>query len=157
MKTQVSLSPLLDYIQDFEAMFTKEDFNTLLEYQKWDHAIELTPGSKPKLSKMYLLSLAEQTELNGFLEENLCMGCIYPLRSPIAVLVFFIKKKDSSLYLVQNYWALNVITIKNKYLLPFIFELVFQLHREKYFIKLDISWGFNNVYIKSGDKWKATF
>jgi len=45
--------------------------------------------------------------------------------------VFFIKKKDSSLWLVQDYRALNSITVKNKYPLPLISELVFQLRGER--------------------------
>jgi len=52
-------------------MFAKEDFDILLEHRKWDHAIELTPGAEPKLSKVYPLSPLEQAELNAFLEENL--------------------------------------------------------------------------------------
>jgi len=71
--------------------------------------------------------------------------------------MFFIKKKDGSLYLVQDYHALNAITVKNRYPLPLISELVSQLHRARYFTKLDVHWGFNNVCIKPGDEWKAVF
>jgi len=73
----------------------------------------------------------------------------------MAVPVFFIKKKDSLLHLVQDYRALNAITVKNKYPLPLISELVSQLCRAQYFTKLDVRWGFNNVYIKSRDEWKV--
>ena len=52
-------------------MFTKEDFYILPEHRKWDHAIKLIPGAEPKSSKVYLLSLLEQAELDAFLEENL--------------------------------------------------------------------------------------
>jgi len=52
-------------------VFTKEDFDILLEHCKWDHAIELIPRAEPKLSKVYLLSLLEQAELDAFLEKNL--------------------------------------------------------------------------------------
>jgi len=72
----------------------------------------------------------------------------------MAAPVFFIKKKDSSLQLVQ---ALNSMMVKNKYPLPLISELVSQLHRARYFTKLDVRWGFNNVRIKPGDEWKAAF
>jgi len=75
----------------------------------------------------------------------------------MAALVFFIKKKDGSLWLVQDYHALNSMTVKNKYLLPLISELVSQLHRARYFTKLDIHWGFNNICIKPRDEWKAVF
>jgi len=71
--------------------------------------------------------------------------------------MFFIKKKDSLLCLVQDYCALNAVTVKNRYLLPLISELISQLHRAWYFTKLDVCWGFNNVRIKFGDEWKAAF
>jgi len=47
--------------------------------------------------------------------------------------------------------------MKNKYPLPLIPELIAKLRRAKYFTKLDVWWGFNNVQIKEGDEWKAAF
>jgi len=55
-------------------MFAKEDFNILPEYCKWDYTIKLISRVEPKLSKVYLLSLLEQAELDAFLKENLCTG-----------------------------------------------------------------------------------
>ena len=52
---------------------------------------------------------------------------------------------------------LNSMMVMNKYPLPLISELISQLHGAKYFTKLDICWGFNNVHIKPRDKWKAAF
>jgi len=49
------------------------------------------------------------------------------------------------------------MTIKNRYPLPLISELVAQLHGAWYFTKLDVHWGFNNVHIKPGDEWKVAF
>ena len=74
----------------------------------------------------------EQKELDAFLEENLHTGQIRPSKSPMAAPVFFIKKKDGSLWLVQDYRALNFMTVKNKYLLPLISELVSQLRGARY-------------------------
>jgi len=71
--------------------------------------------------------------------------------------VFFIKKKDGLLRLVQDYRTLNAVTVKNRYPLPLISELISQLCRAKYFTKLDVWWGFNNVHIKPRDEWKAAF
>jgi len=59
--------------------------------------------------------------------------------------------------LVQDYQALNSMTVKNKYPLPLISELVSQLRGARYFTKLDVRWGFNNVCIKPEDEWKAAF
>jgi len=75
----------------------------------------------------------------------------------MAAPVFFIKKKDSPLQLVQDYRALNSMAVKNKYPLPLISKLESQLRRARYFTKLDVCWGFNNVRIKPGDEWKAAF
>jgi len=66
----------------------------------------------------------EQEELDAFLEENLHTGRIRPSKSSITAPVFFIKKKDGLLRLVQDYRALNAVTVKNKYSLPLISELV---------------------------------
>jgi len=71
--------------------------------------------------------------------------------------VFFIKKKTGSLRLVQDYRMLNDMTVKNKYPLLLIPELVNQLQGARYFTKSDVRWGFNNVWIKEGDEWKAVF
>src|SRR6266446_4232237 len=49
------------------------------------------------------------------------------------------------------------MTMKNKYPLPLIPELIAKLWGAKYFTKLDMRWGFNNVRMKGGDKWKAAF
>ena len=71
--------------------------------------------------------------------------------------VFFIKKKDGLLWLVQDYQALNSVMVKNHYLIPLISKLITQLWGAKYFTKLDVWWGFNNVQIWEGDEWKAVF
>ena len=48
-------------------------------------------------------------------------------------------------------------SIKNRYPLPLISELVNKLKGAKYFTKLDVRWGYNNIRIKEGDEWKAAF
>ena len=124
-KETLAITSLLPtYVIEFQSVFAKEDFDILSEHCKWDHAIELISGVEPKSSKVYPLFLLEQAELDAFLEENLCTGCIWPSKSPIAAPVFFIKKKDGSLRLVQDYRALNAITVKNRYPLPLISKLV---------------------------------
>jgi len=53
--------------------------------------------------------------------------------------------------------VLNAVTVKNRYPLPLISKLVSQFRGARYFTKLDVQWGFNNVRIKPGDEWKAAF
>ncbi|GLB43956.1 putative transposition, RNA-mediated [Lyophyllum shimeji] len=127
-----------------EDVFSKAAFDELLECKQWDHAIELEPGSTPSSCKVYLLTPNEQAELDAFLEENLKSGRIRPSKSPMASLVFFIKKKDGSIRLVQDYRALNAIMVKNRYSLPLISELINNLRGTRYLTKLDVHWGYNN-------------
>jgi len=79
------------------------------------------------------------------------------LKSRYTALCFYIPKKDGLLQLVQNYRKLNQITIKDKTPLPLIREVINKLKEAKYFNKLDLIWGYNNVQIKEGDKWKVVF
>src|SRR5271170_2776876 len=70
---------------------------------------------------------------------------------------FFVNKKDGKLRPCQDYRKLNEGTIKNAYPLPLIQELIDRLKGAKYFTKLDVRWGYNNIRIKEGDEWKAAF
>jgi len=71
--------------------------------------------------------------------------------------VFFVKKKEGSLHLVQDYWKLNEIMVKNSYLLPLVSDVLTRLRNVEWFTTLDLHWGFNNVQLKEGDEWKAAF
>ena len=68
---------------------------------------------------------------------------------------FYILKNNGSLWLVQDYRKLNQVMIKNKIPLPLIGEVIDKLKETKYFNKIDLIWGYNNVQIKEDDEWKA--
>ena len=142
----------------FSDIFAKKDFEKLPECRSWDHAIELTPGFELVDCKVYLRNPQEHIALDEFLEENLCTRRIRPSKSPMALPFFFGKKLDGlGLRSIQDYRKLNKSTIKNQYPLPLIGELVDKLKGSRVFTKLDVQWGYNNVRIKEGDKWKVVF
>jgi len=58
--------------------------------------------------------------------------------SPAGAPILFVKKKDQSLRLCVDYRGLNKITIKNKYPLPLINELLDRFRSAKYFTKIDL-------------------
>jgi glycerophosphoryl diester phosphodiesterase len=101
------------HLHNFEDLFAKSLFDRLPDWKIWDHTIELMPDAKAKGCKVYPITLKEQAEMDEFIHENLQTGCIHPSKLPMASPVFFIKKKDSTLQLVQDYRALNVMTITN--------------------------------------------
>src|SRR5258708_4568427 len=111
----------------------------------WDHTIELHPNAKLPRGRTFSLSPAKQKELDEFLRENLANGQIHLLKSPIRAPVFFIKKKEGSLCLVQDYRKLYEIMVKNSYLLPLVSNMLTRLHNVEWFTTLDLHWGFNNV------------
>ena len=123
----------------------------------YDHAINLKPDFIPKRFKPYSLPVHHQKALNDFIEENLKSGYIRPSKSPMASPIFFVDKKDGGLRPCQDYRYLNNGTIKNGYPLPRISDLLDKLTNAKWFCKLDIRWGYNNIRIKDGDQWKAAF
>src|SRR5215469_11409060 len=125
------------YLKEYADIFSKKDFDELPEQRPWDHAIDLTPGSKPLNCKVYPINPAEQKALDDFLEENLRTGRIRSSKSPMASPFFFVKKKDGSLRPVQDYRKLNDMTIKNRYPLPLIQELIDKLKSAKVFTKMD--------------------
>ena len=145
------------YLMEFWDLFSEREFDQLPRRRPWDHVIELTPGFQPRNCKTYHLTLDEQKALDKFLEENLRTGRIHPSKSPMASPFFFVKKKDGTLWPVQDYKKLNEATIKNRYPLPLIQELIDKPKGLKFFTKLDVHWGYNNVRIKRGDEWKAAF
>ena len=71
--------------------------------------------------------------------------------------VFFVGKKDRKKRMVQDYRYLNEWMIKNNYLLPLISDVLENIGMKKIFTKMDLRWRYNNVRIKEGDEWKATF
>jgi hypothetical protein len=144
-------------LHSYGDVFSETAFDSLPERRKWDHAIELEREPSPGYRKVYLMTLTEQTEMDTFLEEVLATGHIRQSKSPLGVPVFFIKKKDGKLRFVQDYRALNAITRKNRYLLPLIDNLIHRLKNARYFTKIDVCWGYNNVHIRKGDEWKAAF
>jgi hypothetical protein len=144
-------------LHSYANIFSEMAFNSLPECRKWDHAIELEHEPSPRFRKVYLMTLTEQTEMDAFLEEALATGHIRQSKSPLGTPVFFIKKKDGKLRFIQDYRALNTITRKNHYLLPLIDDLIHRLKDACYFTKLDVQWGYNNVCICKGNKWKAAF
>src|SRR4029077_18414583 len=92
-----------------------------------------------------------------FVKDNLAKGYIRPSKSPMSSPLFFVDKKDGKKRPCQDYRYLNDWTIKNAYPLPLIGDLIDGLQGLKYFTKLDIRWGYNNIRIHEGDEWKAAF
>ena len=144
--------------QEFGHVFSKKASERMPTRKPFDHGIELTEGSSlPKPSKLYPLNPAERSSLDQWIKEESDKGYIRPSKSSTAAPVFFVKKKDGSLRLVQDYRKLNAVTKKNKFPIPRISDMIDRLSQSSIFTSLDLRWGYNNICIKEGDEEKAAF
>jgi len=120
-----NLTPIPMEYRRHQKVFSEEAAQRFPESCIWDHAIELKPGTPSTLpGKIYTLSQLELQELQKFVKEHLAKGYIHPSKSPYAAPFFFIKKKDGKLRPVQDYRRLNEWTIRNRYPLPLIPQLI---------------------------------
>jgi len=137
---------LPDYIQPFTHLFNKKKFEKLPERREWNHEINLIDEAPKELNaKAYAMTIKEEEALNQWLDEQLKTGLIVESKSRYATLCFYIPNKDGSLQLVQDYRKLNQVTIKDKMPLPLIEEVINKLKEARYFNKLDLIWGYNNI------------
>lgn len=151
-------SKVPNHYHEFGDVFSKKASDRMPLRKPYDHAIELVDGaSLPKPAKLYPMNLQERNTLDEWIEAELAKGYIRPSKSPTAAPVFFVKKKEGTLRLVQDYRALNAVTKKNKFPLPRIPDLIDRLSKSSVFTLLDLRWGFNNIRLREGDEEKAAF
>ena len=98
------------------------------------------------------MSRDEILKLCRYLNKNLNKDFIQVSHSQMIVSVLFIKKLEEELYFCVNYQDLNAITVKNRYSLSLISEMLNHLSWAKIFIKLNIISAFNQLWIKEEDK-----
>jgi hypothetical protein len=125
----------------------------------WDveFTIELQPSTAPTCMRPYKMTPEELAELKVQLKELLDKGYIHPSSSPWGCPALFQKKKDQSLRLCVDYRPLNIINIKNKYPLPRIDILFYQLVGAKVFSKVDLHSDYHQIKIHSEDIHKIAF
>ena len=122
-----------------------------------EHHIDLTPGARPKAKPPYRLSQLEEEECIRQIQLYLKMGHIRPSKSPFGAPVLFVRKKNGQLRLCIDYRALNDDTIRDRFPLPRIDDMLDQLHGATVFSKLDLSQGYHQVRVAPEDVHKTAF
>jgi len=121
------------------------------------HEIPSLPNSSPQFRGIFRLSQVELQELRRQLDGLLKDGKVSPSTSPYGAPVLFTKKKDCGFRMCIDYRALNSQTIKNRYALPRIDDLIDQLHGAKVFSKIDLTGGYWQIAIAKHDRYKTAF
>ena len=122
-----------------------------------DHEIDTVPGEAPPHKSPYRLSSTEMEELRRQVELLLEQGWIRPSSSPYGAPVLFVPKKDGKWRMCIDYRALNKITVKNRYPLPKVEELMDRLHGARYFTKIDLYSGYHQIRVRESDIQKTAF
>jgi len=137
--TKIWKAHVPEWLHEYGNVFSKTKSERMPLQKPYDHAIDFEGGTKlPKLAKVYLLFLVERNSLDLWINEELRKGYIQPYTSPIAAPFFFVKKHDRSLRSVMDYRALNGITVKNRYPIPRIADLIESLSHASIFTKVDL-------------------
>jgi hypothetical protein len=115
------------------------------------HSIDLIPGAPLPNGLVYRCSVLENEEIKSQIQELLQRGHVRPSSSPCGSPMMLRKKKDGTWRLCIDYRALNKITVRNRYLIPQIDDLLDQLKGAKFFSKIDLKWGYHQVPIEQTD------
>jgi hypothetical protein len=119
--------------------------------------IELEAVATPVITTPYRHPKKFKDEIEKAIKELLTMGHIRPNMSPFASSVVLVLKKDGTLQMCIDYRVLNKKTIKNRYPIPRIDELMDELHGAVFFTKIDLRSGYHQISIREQDIEKTTF
>jgi hypothetical protein len=113
-----------------------------------EFVIELMPGAGPVAKSLYRMSSDELDELKKQLKKLLEQGFVRPSASPWGSHVLFVEKKYGTKRMCIDCRTLNSMTIKNKYPLPRIEDLLDRLKKAKFFSKIDLRSGYHQMKIR---------
>jgi hypothetical protein len=125
--------------------------------RKQDHQIPLKPNCKPPNIRPYRVPHKQKDEVDKLIQAMLKDELIRPSHSPYASPAILVKKKDGSWRMCVNYRELSSQTIKNKFPIPVIEDLLDELNGARIFNKLDLKSGYHQIRMKEEDILKTTF
>jgi hypothetical protein len=152
-------SPLLDaavtLLVKFEVRFKEP--SGLPPQCSFDHAIPLMPGARPMNLRPYRYNPAQKDEIEKQIKQMLAQGIIQFSTSPYSLLVLLVLKKDLTWRFCVDFCQLNALTIKNRFPLPVIEELLDELSGSCLFTSLDLRAGYHQIRMRPEDEHKAAF
>lgn len=114
-------------------------------------------GSNPVNLRLYRYSSLQKDNIDVMVKDMLTQGIIQHSSSPYASTIILVKKKDGTWRLCVDYRGLNKQTIKDKYLIPLLEDLLEELGGSRYFSKLDLRAGFHQIRMSEADVYKTAF
>jgi hypothetical protein len=122
-----------------------------------DLQIRLREGAKPFHTTPYRVTPLEDEEMQRQLRVLADGGWITDSHSPFAAPMIFVKKADGILCLCVDFRPLNADTLKDRYLLPHMENLLNEVHGSSHFMKLDLKSGYHQMFLRKEDREKTAF
>ncbi|KAL4301787.1 hypothetical protein GQ457_10G024180 [Hibiscus cannabinus] len=122
-----------------------------------DHKIPLLDETAVVKIKLYRYPAYQKNEIEKLVQEMLHTGIIRDSNSSFASPVVMVKKKDGSWRMCVDYRRLNQLTVKDKFPMPIIEELLDELGKAKVFSKLDLRCGYHQIRMREADIPKTAF
>lgn len=122
-----------------------------------DHIIPLIDETKVVKMRSYRYPLVQKTKIERLIHEMLQAGIIRDNNSLFASLVLMVKKKDGSWRLCVDYRQLNQMTIKDRFPILVIEEILDELGQKNFFSKLDLRSGYHQIRMWDKDMHKTSF
>lgn len=114
----------------------------------FEHTIENEQGIQVVITTPYRHPKVYQDEIEWAIQDLLDLGHIRPSTSPLASSVVLVKKKDGTLKMCIDYRVLNKRTLKNRYPIPRIDELMDELREAWFFSKIDLRLGYHQIHVR---------
>lgn len=140
---------------DFQNLFAIP--SVLPPHRVYDHSIPLLPGAIPVNTRPYRYSPLHKTEIEKQVQHLLDTGLIVPSMSPFASPILLVQKKDGTWRFCVYYRKLNALTIKNRFPMPLVDEILDELAGATFFSSLDMTAGYHQIRMKPGDEYKTAF
>jgi hypothetical protein len=121
-----------------------------------DHHIHLVPGAQPVAVRTYRYPAIQKDELEKQCAKMLAHDLICCSSSAFSFPILLVKKHDDTWHFCVDYRGLNLVTIKDKFPIPVVDELLYELKGARFFTKLDLCCGYHHVQMAPGDIHKTT-